>query len=150
MPAAMEKEEEKPVRRGRAVSRDNHSWRQSFFLAEIDFACMRHIRDQIGMNSMSEAARYALREQGTAGDSSASLRLGSKIRPGVVGMLVKAISDDDDREDLRCWTCFVNADYKSHVEAIAGRWRLRHQAEALRLAVRVQAALMGYTPEGGW
>lgn len=127
-------------------------WNMCF--APDDFAAMEYLKQAYMFGSLTNSLRFSLREQVMrdiahgAGDNG-NQKIYSAVRESTTGLLqrVKTYGRDDVR--LKQWCCWFSKHDFANLNAIKVHWQFNHFAEALRFALRVQASLEGFVPDGG-
>lgn len=121
-------------------------------LSKEDYEAMQYLQDRYALFSQVATLRYSLvqqmnRDAEESHDKKYVTAL-EKIKESVSDLLVKARKSEI--EVMRAFSFWRVASDIKYIESIQKTHKLDCAAEAVRLALRVQAELDGYVPKEGW
>ncbi len=126
-------------------------------LSAHDREATEFLRVHYGLNSESQAIRvcalYQVRRDLERRTEEAELAYKVRmtvIRETCVEMLRKSLSNGRGEYGLRPMAIWRKPDVMANLEAIMKAWCFNRRAEAVRFAIRSQAEIDGFTPQGGW
>lgn len=130
--------------------------RQRIALAESDFEALEWFQEKYRSGGLVNGIRLSLTRQLDRDSSKHSWRppaswdaREAKIKASVKGMLKKAKTYGSDECRLRDWSCWLYPEDLVAIDKIMQKYGFTHKIEALRFAVRCQAAAEGFRPSDG-
>lgn len=133
--------------------------RKHFCLTPADRAALEYLARRHQFNR-AQAVRHCLRQQVLRDQAAASRSAApgvpvpgrevyDRIRESACDYYLKGQRYGRGENALTVWGLWVGDDAAEQIKTIQGRWGFQRQADAVRFALRVQAELDGFRPEGG-
>lgn len=137
-------------------------------LGKIEFAALDHIAAQLGIRAAAVAVRYAITQQTAWAEANGTpyTAKGKKDdrEAAAESIIDRRLEDADPKamarvrdsvlvpqnEGLTQWSFWATPEQRDQLHALGKMWQLDKQAEAIRAAIRLQAAATGFEPVGGW
>lgn len=137
-------------------------------LGKIEFAALDHIASQLGIRAAAVAVRYAITQQTAWAEANGTpyTPKGKKAdrEEAAESIIDRRLEDADPSEMSRVrdsvlvpqdegltqWSFWATPEQREQLKELGKAWQLDKQAEAIRAAIRLQAAATGFKPVGGW
>lgn len=136
-----------------ASAKANGAVRWRLCLSQKDFDALKYFQIKMMFGSAVNGIRYALARQAER-DAAKAWKLSdaalARIKESSVGMRGKSARHGAAEQGLIQWCAWLNQDDRDHMTAIIKTWVFEQKVEAVRFAIRCQAEIDGFRPEGGW